>query len=314
VSRITRGRLDLKPETVSLESLVNTAVETSAPLIEAKRHALTLAFGAVADIHADPLRLSQALSNLLTNAAKFTPPGGTIRLETRLHADFLDISVSDDGAGFDREAAPHLFEMFSQAHRTSEADGLGIGLALVKGLVELHGGSVHAESPGVGLGSTFTIRLPRSLLREPGTVQRSPVTGVAARMAMRPGAVRRGRVLVADDNRDAADSLALALQASGHEVWAAHSGGQALDMARRERPDVLILDIGMPDIDGYQLARLIRAEPWGRHAALVAMTGWGQPQDKQRARAAGFDVHLTKPVQPDEVDRVLDGCLEALRG
>jgi CheY-like chemotaxis protein len=162
----------------------------------------------------------------------------------------------------------------------------------------------------VGLGSTFTIRLPRSLLREPGA-ERAPDTGAESREARGPGAVRHGRVLVADDNRDAADSLTLALQASGHQVWAAHSGGQALDVARRERPDVLILDIGMPDVDGYELARLIRAEPWGSHAALVAMTGWGQPQDKERARAAGFDVHLTKPVQPDEVDRVLAGFLQA---
>jgi signal transduction histidine kinase/ActR/RegA family two-component response regulator len=310
VSRITRGRLDLKPETVGLESLVSMAVETSAPLIEAKRHTLAVTLGAATDIHADPLRLSQALSNLLTNAAKFTPPGGNIRLETRLQAQFLDIAVSDDGAGFDPQAAPQLFEMFSQAHRASGADGLGIGLALVKGLAELHGGSVHAESPGVGMGATFTIRLPRSLLREPG-VERVPDIGAAAREARGPVADRRGRVLVADDNRDAADSLALALEASGHQVWATHSGGQALDVARRERPDVLILDIGMPDVDGYELARLIRAEPWGSHAALVAMTGWGQPQDKERARAAGFDVHLTKPVQPDEVDRVLAGFLQA---
>jgi CheY-like chemotaxis protein len=252
------------------------------------------------------------LSNLLTNAAKFTPPGGNIRVQTRQGPQFLEISVSDDGVGFDPQKAPQLFEMFSQAHRAAEADGLGIGLALVKGLVQLHGGSVHAESPGVGLGSTFTIRLPRSLIREPAANWQVRAPGAPSHTDTFEVMGRRGRVLVADDNLDAADSLAVALQASGHEVWAAHSGGQALDMARRERPDVIILDIGMPDMDGYQVARLIRAEPWARHAALVAMTGWGQPEDKERARAAGFDVHLTKPVSPDHVDQVLAGCLEAL--
>jgi CheY-like chemotaxis protein len=253
------------------------------------------------------------LSNLLTNAAKFTPAGGNIRLESRLAPEGLEISVRDDGAGFDAGQTAQLFEMFSQAHSAYEADGLGIGLALVKGLVELHGGTVRAYSPGVGLGSTFIISLPRSLIREPGSSHEpAAVCGKASRASAGAGAGRGGRVLVADDNLDAADTLALALQSSQHEVWTAYSGGQALEIARRERPDILILDIGMPDADGYEVARRIRTEPWGKRVVLIAMTGWGQPEDKERARIAGFDLHLTKPVHPDDIDRMLAGYLDSL--
>jgi signal transduction histidine kinase/CheY-like chemotaxis protein len=305
VSRITRGRLDLRRERVELQSLVASAVETARPLIEAKRHDLELHLPAARlELDVDPLRMSQALSNLLTNAAKYTDAGGRIRLAVELQADNLAVSVTDSGIGLTDQSRSQVFEMFSQIESAIDRaeGGLGIGLSLVKGLVALHGGSVEATSAGLGRGSTFTIRLPAAAVE----AREAP----AAEPDLAPK--RRGRgckLLVADDNRDAAESLALVLQLAGHQTLIAHAGREALDLGRRERPQAFILDIGMPDMTGYEVARRIRLEAWGRGALLLAVTGWGQRDDKDRARAAGFDDHLTKPVDPDVVESLLEAFL-----
>jgi signal transduction histidine kinase/CheY-like chemotaxis protein len=308
VSRITRGRLDLKVESVDLEALVGTAVETARPLIDAKHHRLTVELPPQPVMLAvDPLRLSQSLSNLLTNAAKYTDAGGDIALRISLSPDALVMSVKDTGIGIDPRILPEVFEMFSQVDSaiSRSEGGLGIGLALVKGLVNLHGGTVHGFSAGLGLGSEFTIRLPRSvLIPAAANPEADPIAAGSSASAPL-------RVLVADDNRDAADSLAMLLELGGHEVLIAHSGEHALQLARKSRPHALILDIGMPDRTGYEVAGLIRAEPWGGEVLLVAVTGWGQEEDKARANAAGFDHHLTKPIDAEQLERLLSaGLLE----
>ena len=302
VSRITRGRLQLRKSRVELAAVVRSAVETARPLIEAKQHVLTLGLPEEPiEIEADPLRLSQALSNLLTNAAKYSDQGGRIALLVQLTREDLRFAVRDSGIGLSPESIPMLFEMFSQLDSAIDRaeGGLGIGLALVKGLIALHGGTVDAASEGPGHGSTFTIRLPRSLA--------APVTpaGGAAALPASTAAAPRCSVLVADDNRDAADSLAHLLEASGHATHTAYSGEEALGIALRERPDACILDIGMPEMTGYEVAERIRAGSCGWRVMLIAVTGWGQQGDKLKAQAAGFDHHLTKPVEPGELEMLL---------
>jgi signal transduction histidine kinase/ActR/RegA family two-component response regulator len=307
VSRITRGQLVLKKQPVTLSSLINAAVETARPLIESKEIMLTVsepAQGLV--LEADPLRLSQALSNLLTNAGKFTPRGGRIYLTVTQTPKDIVIAVRDTGIGFEPALAPHLFDMFTQAQAGTEAaeGGLGIGLALVKGLIQLHGGSVSAESGGRGLGAEFRITLPGTLILA------SPTPTVATSSDSGPPITeRRARILIADDNRDAADSLGMLLELAGHDVKVAHSGADALVSGKSYRPDVVILDIGMPDMSGYDVARSARRQAWGESAYLIALTGWGQAADKERAAAAGFDRHLTKPVDADFLGEILDAAL-----
>jgi signal transduction histidine kinase/ActR/RegA family two-component response regulator len=306
VSRITRGRLELRKDYVDLQSLVNSAVETARPLIDAKNHTLTVDLPAdPVVLEVDPLRLSQALSNLLTNAAKYTDAQGEIKLAAWQDAEGLAIRVTDDGIGIEPSVIKGLFEMFSQIDSAIDRaeGGLGIGLALVKGLVALHGGSVQATSPGLGRGSEFTIRLPRPLVVERRAVGSSKPVPAAQ-------AGPRGKVIVADDNRDAADSLKLLLELSGYDTFVAYNGQQALDFGARERPSAFILDVGMPDMTGYEVARRIRQQAWGRSALLVAVTGWGQDDDKERAKAAGFDHHFTKPVNPEAVEQVLVASLK----
>jgi signal transduction histidine kinase/CheY-like chemotaxis protein len=302
ISRITRGRLDLKREPVELESIVGAAVETARPLIESKHHQLRVTLPSRRiRLLADPLRLSQSLSNLLTNAAKYTDANGRISLDVALLPDEITLAVKDTGIGFDEAAAVGMFEMFSQVDSAIDRSegGLGIGLALVKGLVELHGGSIDAFSAGPGQGSEFRIHLPLSLIVENGAEQAAPPP--EARSKANP----RIKVLIVDDNRDAADSLALLLEMNGYAVSVGHSGGEALKISAEQRPHAIILDIGMPDITGYQVARRIRGEPWGAAVLLIAVTGWGQNEDKARATAAGFNHHLTKPVDPDQVEALL---------
>ncbi len=293
VSRITSGRLTLRLATAGLDALVATAIETARPLIESKRHTLTVRLPPEPiRLQVDALRLSQALSNLLTNAAKYTDPGGSIRLEVERGAAGLDLTVTDNGIGIEPVAIVDVFQMFSQvASAIDRAEGgLGIGLALVKGVVELHGGEVSAYSAGLGRGSRFGIHLPESVMCQqeprpeapPPPPQASPATA---------------RVLIVDDNIDAAQSLALALRLSGFETQLAHSGLEALAIGAAQRPHVIILDIGMQGLNGYETARRVRQEPWGT-VLLIALTGWGQEQDKLRAVQAGFDIHLTKPVDP----------------
>jgi PAS domain S-box-containing protein len=301
VSRITQGRLDLKIETVSLNSIIEAAVETARPLIDTKHHQLTVELPIEpVMLRVDPLRVSQSLSNLLTNSAKYMDEHGQIILCAALSSEEITLSVRDTGIGIETEALAGLFEMFSQVRSAiARSDGgLGIGLALVKGLVQLHGGSIDARSAGAGLGSEFRLRLPRSVV-VPLTLETQQ--GLPAQSGQTSG----HQVLLADDNRDAADSLAMLLEMNGYRVKVGYNGEEALQLARQSLPSVMILDIGMPDITGFEVARRVRKEPWGRDVYLIAVTGWGQKEDKARAIAAGFDHHLTKPVDPDEVGNVL---------
>ena len=304
VSRITRGRLELRRDYVALDRIVASAVETARPLLDSKRHTLEVDLGGEpVDLMVDPLRLAQALSNLLMNAAKYTDAGGTISLSARHDDTGMTIAVTDTGIGLQEASLGKVFEMFSQVEGALERSqgGLGIGLALVKGLVQLHGGTVEAASPGPGKGSTFTIRLPPSCVV--GDLLAGPRKTTSTSPAARDSAQRR--VLVADDNRDAADSLTMLLQMAGHQVYTVHSGSEALEAAARERPEACILDIGMPGLSGYDVARRIRETDWGKQVLLIALTGWGQGQDVARAKAAGFDRHCTKPVDVAELEREL---------
>ena len=245
-------------------------------------------------IQADPLRLAQILSNLLTNAAKYTDSGGHIRLQAISEAEQVTISISDNGVGLAPEALSNIFVMFSQvqASRARSEGGLGIGLALAKGLVTLHGGVIEAHSDGLGKGSEFIVRLPRRTI--PDSRRPEPVRLDRVR-------TRSRRVLIADDNRDAAESLALLLRLEGHEVTVAHNGREALGAFNTVLPEVAVLDIGMPELDGYEVSRQLRQHSFGRAVMLIAVTGWGQEADKSRALAAGFDHHFTKPIQPEEL-------------
>ncbi len=303
VSRITRGKLELKKDFVELQAVVDVAVETARPLLESKRHHFTAKLPPDRTVlEADPLRLSQVLANLLTNAAKYTDPEGEITLSAMLTDAELILSVRDTGIGLSPDSIPGLFAMFSQVNNVVDRaeGGLGIGLGLVKGLVQLHGGRVEARSEGLDRGSEFLVHLPRNLVS----------TSHADRDEARPGPVvvkarALGKVLIADDNVDGAESLAIVLELSGYEVTRVHSGTDALEAAKRIRPDAALLDIGMPGLTGYEVARRIRLEAWGRRAILIAVTGWGQQDDKQKAKAAGFDEHLTKPIDPSELESML---------
>ena len=300
IARITRGKLELKTEPVKLTDVVDSAVEAARPLLDGKHHSFKVSLPAEALIlRADPLRLSQVLSNLLTNAAKYTDPGGHIELSGHVQGGLLCLSVQDDGIGMSPESLERNFEMFSQAEGASTRSdgGLGIGLALVRGLVELHGGAVEAMSEGPGRGSKFTVRLP---------LADSVASPAAAAETDAPTVATVGRrVLVADDNKDAADALAMLLELAGHEVRVAHGGRAALSLAQTFRPDVAVLDIGMPELNGYEVAKELRREPWGSRMFLIALTGWGQDDDRQRAKDAGFDRHLTKPVDTDALEKLL---------
>jgi PAS domain S-box-containing protein len=297
ISRVTRGTLELRPQMTDLTTIIARATETAQPLIEAKRHALKVEVpdGAVR-FAADPLRLAQALSNILTNAAKYTDPGGEIRVRAMCSPDTVMLSIADNGIGIPQSAVEQIFTMFSQIKSAQDRseDGLGIGLALARGLVHLHGGTLEARSEGIGSGSEFIVKLPRRTL--------SVATGGPA-VASGPS-VRRC-VLIADDNRDAADSLAMLLRIDGHEVAVVHDGKQAVAKIESFRPEIALLDIGMPELSGYEVARRVREGPLGNSITLVAVTGWGQASDKARAVAAGFNHHLTKPIEPDALAEVL---------
>src|SRR5690606_21791315 len=291
VSRITRGKLELRRERLDLDGVLADAVEAVQPELDAAGHRLRLEprAGAVA-LDADPVRLVQVFANLLGNAIRYMPPGGEIRVRT-LHArDAVKVSIRDAGIGIPREALARVFEPFVQVGGAACAagGGLGIGLALVKQLVELHGGAIEARSEGPGTGSEFVLTLPVAADAEEAP---SP----AARAAR--GVVPLGRrILVADDNVDAAESLGVLLELMGHEVRLAHDGEQALVEAEAFRPELILLDLGMPRLDGYATARRIRASAWGRSVLVAALTGWGQPEVKRQTAEAGFDVHLVKPV------------------
>jgi signal transduction histidine kinase len=312
VSRITRGKINLARQRVELKELVARAVETVAPLIEARHHTLDVELpkGPLA-IYGDSMRLTQALGNVLGNAAKFTDAGGRITVRARRRGRDVEIAVRDTGIGIEPEVLPCIFDLFTQLdHPTGRPHGgLGIGLALVRQLVQMHDGAVTALSEGAGRGSEFLIRLPLSISRIDSTGAQDSGEKSPAEESDKPAALARQplqrRILVADDNPDARESLAALLSLGGHEVFRAQDGSDALETAERCRPDVALLDIGMPRANGYEVARHIRRQPWGRDMVLVALTGWGQESDRRRSREAGFDSHLTKPVDPDVLDELL---------
>ena len=299
LARITQGKLNLKKEPVALFDVVDAAVEAARPMVDGKNHhlAVTLPSNPIM-LDADPLRLSQILSNLLTNAAKYSDPGSHIEVEGTVQGQTLTLSVRDDGIGIAAESIARIFDMFSQVEGVmGRSDGgLGIGLAVVKGLTELHGGTIEARSDGLGHGSEFIVRLPLSPLYP---VSSPPVAGPA------PPSPARLRILIADDNQDSADSLSMLLELAGHDVRVAHHGRAALSLAQAFRPDVALLDIGMPDLSGYEVAQALRRESWGQAMQLIALTGWGQEKDRQRALETGFNKHLTKPIDPDHLETLI---------
>jgi signal transduction histidine kinase len=291
VSRITTGKIVLRREPVELCALARRVVEGARSWFETRGHHLTVAIHcdeAWAD--GDPARLYQILSNLLHNAAKYTPEGGDVRFSIRVDAMAAHFMVEDNGVGIDAEVLPHIFELFTQADRSLDrsAGGLGIGLRIVQKLAELHGGQVAAESNGLGKGSRFTMSLPTIPTPHPDP---SP-------SAAEPAAGAPLRILVVDDNLDAAMTLAMVLELNGHKVDTAHDGLEAIQRAREFRPDVVVLDIGLPGASGYDVARAIRAEPALAGVRLVAVTGYGREEDRRRCQDAGFDLHLVKPLEP----------------
>jgi CheY-like chemotaxis protein/two-component sensor histidine kinase len=299
MSRITRGKIELRKERVELAPIVEQAVEAVRGLYKSMNHELTVSVP-LAPVHldADPTRLAQIVGNLLNNACKFTDKGGHIQLSVDPEGGHVVIRVRDNGIGISVEHLPVIFEMFAQADTSLERsrDGLGIGLTLVKTLVEMHGGTVHVRSDGPGCGSEFEIRLPT--LPEIARPVSSPAVS-------HPAPVESRRILIVDDNEDGAESLAMLLQFSGHETHKAHDGPTAIEAARRLRPDAVLLDIGLPGLSGYEVCSRIRSEPWGKDLVLVALTGWGQEEDRHRSREAGFDAHLVKPVDHDALLNLL---------
>jgi len=297
VSRVTRGLVKLKKERLDVRHIVHDAVEQVNPMIGSRSHRLALHLTPLpAIVMGDKKRLVQVIANLLNNAAKFTPEGGRIEVKTQLVDDTVLLSVIDDGVGMEPDVAERVFDLFAQAERTPDrsSGGLGLGLALVKSLVELHGGTVKCCSDGLGKGSRFTVCLPLLADANKDADQGAgDPRSVAPRFAL--------RVLVVDDNQDAAQMLGMLLKASGHEVMIEYGPRKALEVARVERPDVCLLDIGLPEMDGNELARRLKAQPETAGAVLIAVTGYGQEHDRETSLAAGFREHFVKPVDPPKL-------------
>ena len=299
VSRLELGKVELRLQRVEVNDNVAAAVESCGAAVASQKHTLTtrLAKPGLA-VRADPVRLEQAVCNLVLNAAKFTPEGGTIDVEVKRDGDFAVISVADNGVGIQPENLEAVFELFAQDSVTlaRTQGGLGIGLTLVKRLVELHGGTIRAFSEGLGAGSRFEMRLPLDATPS----EKSPEPAVASD-------AKPKRVLVIEDRPDTRESLGMLLSAWNHEVLFAGSGPEGLDRAREVRPDVAIIDIGLPGLDGYQVAERIRREgtDWSSHVLLIALTGYGQAHDRERALEAGFDIHVLKPVDPTQLQMLL---------
>jgi PAS domain S-box-containing protein len=301
VARITTGKVELRCEIIDLAGAIRDAAETSRPLMEANGQPLSVQLPAApVYVNADRTRLAQVFANLLNNSAKFSERGQPIAIELTADGAHAVVRVRDAGAGIPADALPKIFDMFRQAEigtGRARGAGLGIGLSLVKRIAEMHGGSVQAFSEGPGRGSEFVVTLPRA---EAGRVAAGPA---AAHTPHRRGAGRR--ILVVDDNLDAAESLATLLAINGHETRMAHDGASAVEEAEAFKPDVVFLDIGMPAVDGHETARRIRREPWGKNMVLVALTGWGQTEDRRRSKEAGFDHHLVKPADPVVVEKLI---------
>lgn len=302
VSRVMRGKIELRKEAVSLATIVSRAVETAKPLIDALDHQLELTLPPEPLVlEADPIRLAQVVGNLLTNSAKYTEPGGRIWLSIVRDGNQAVVRVRDNGIGVAPETLPHIFSLFVQVDHAAlrSQGGLGIGLTLVQNLVEMHGGQVRAQSDGLGAGCEVQVRLP--------LLTQLPALPRAEKSLTQPsgsGAVRH-RLLVVDDNQDAANTLAMLLGMQGHDVQVAHNGHAALELAAAHRPAMIFLDIGMPGMDGYQVARQVRQIPALESVVLTALTGWGQQEDRRRSAEAGFDHHLVKPPEPQVVERLL---------
>jgi signal transduction histidine kinase/CheY-like chemotaxis protein len=306
VARIKQGKLELKLDRIPLASAIEAAIEASLPAVQRADHTLRTHLTEEAlFVDADQTRLAQIISNLLNNASKYTPNGGEIELSVRREGDSVAISVRDNGLGVPSDCLDDVFQMFNQVDRSLHRaqGGLGIGLALVRTLVEMHGGRVEAESAGLNRGSTFTVRLP---LAPSDPAELSPFSERA------PAAVQHDRILVVDDNTDAADLLALMLDQAGYETTAVVDGPTAIEAAQRLMPQIVILDIGLPGMSGYEVAERLREDPRLSGTSLIALTGWGTPEDKRKAIAAGFDVHLTKPVAAEDLHAAL-GRAAAIR-
>jgi CheY-like chemotaxis protein/two-component sensor histidine kinase len=299
MSRITRGKIELRTTRTELAPIIHQAVESIRPLSSSMNHELVVSLPVEPIyVEADAARLTQVVGNLLNNACKFTDSLGHIRLTVDREGQEAVIRVLDGGIGIASEDVPALFEMFKQVDTSlnRSRDGLGIGLTLVKTLVELHGGSVEVRSDGPGRGSEFTVRLP---VAEGAPVRAASTIAPAAA----PPTARR--VLIVDDNDDGAESLSLLLRFAGHETRTAHDGLEALELAEQYRPDVMLLDIGLPKLNGYDVCGRVRQKPWGQSMTLVALTGWGQDEDRNRSRDAGFDAHMVKPVDHDALMKML---------
>jgi PAS domain S-box-containing protein len=307
ISRISQGKIELRKQLVDIAAVLRNAVDTSEPVMQSKGHQLSLRLpDETVLVDADMTRLTQVVSNLLNNAAKYTPNGGRISLSAEAAGGEVAVRVEDTGVGIPQEMLPRVFDMFTQVDRTLERSqgGLGIGLALVKRLVEMHGGRVEAHSRGENAGSVFTVRLPMLL---PGSTHAAAVQ----RPATHAAAKANRRVLVVDDNQDGAESLAMTLNLLGHSTATAHDGAEGLRLAEAFRPDVVLLDIGLPLVNGYDVARRLRAQPWGDALLLVALTGWGQVEDRRRSDEAGFDQHLVKPVSLEQLEHLMNGAARA---
>ena len=308
ISRITHGKLVLRRSEVALRDVVSAACEMMQPAMQTRQHELAVVLpSSDLVLYADGPRLTQVLSNLLSNAAHFTPPRGRITLKAKVAENALEFSVQDSGVGLSPDMFPKLFQMFAQLEPAPElaSPGLGIGLALARTIARLHDGDIEAHSAGRGLGSTFVVTLPDDII-------------VSSRNSAHPIRTRADptaplRVLIADDNQDSADTVATLAEMAGHSVHVAYSGDQALELAGRVRPQVALLDIGMPGMSGIQVAKRIRESVWGKGMTLVAITGWGQERDRQAAMHAGFNEHFTKPVDPDKLLELLQTLKSAQR-
>jgi signal transduction histidine kinase/CheY-like chemotaxis protein len=303
VSRITRGKLVIRKQSVELASVVQSAVDTVRPLIETREHALTVTLpNQPVYLQADPVRLSQVFSNLLNNSAKYTEKGGRINFTATVVGSSVRVVIADDGIGISADSLPKIFQMFAQGDNSAERTqaGLGVGLALARQLIELHSGTIEAESPGLGLGSRFIVTLP---VMAALTAQRPASADLPA------GQRERHRILLVDDNVDFAESLELLLSGMGHEVRVAHEAEGALVTAAQFRPDFAFLDIGLPLVNGYELARRMRAQPESAATILIAVSGWGQEQDRRQAEEAGFALHLVKPVELKSIETALESLM-----
>jgi CheY-like chemotaxis protein len=301
VSRITRGKLELRKKRVELAVVINSAVETSRPLIREMGHELTVTLpNESVFVDADLTRLAQVFMNLLNNAAKYSNRGGHIRLTAEPQGSDVVVSVKDEGIGLPADKLTSIFDMFTQVDQSLEKaqGGLGVGLTLVKRLVEMHSGRSEARSEGLGMGSEFIVQLPViSGTSIPATTDLDePVVPKSAL-----------RILIVDDNRDGADSLALMLKILGNDTRTAYDGQEGVELAGGFRPEVVLLDIGLPKLNGYEACRRIREQTWGRNMVLIAVTGWGQEGDRQRSHVAGFDYHMIKPVDPHALMKLLAG-------